>query len=317
MTIRAFNGKITKSASLSASIRVKDYKLLLLTKTTATISMWISQTINGKESGDYVEDVDVPVGTAVTEWYEKGEEEGKKEWRPDNISTNNEKAWVYVLNSAGDTVGGPYLASGIYNAGAASVKLQERTATYTTNGTKYLFPGTGHSGMSKATLTVNVSSSSGGGGCFAAGSPVRLADGTEMPIEDLKLGMVVSAYDEENKTMTESEVVCVQMLRRDVEIYDIVFESGKRLTLTDSHPLMTTFGWGAINVDAAVKEHAIDMFNLLVGDEVITADGTDKITQIVARTDLKGSAVYNIDVEPYDNYFVNGILAHNADDAPK
>lgn len=272
MTIRAFDGKITKSASLSASLKVKDYKLLDLTETAATISLWISQTINGKESGNYVEDVDVPVGTAVTEWYE---------------------------------------------AGAASVKLQERTATYTTNGTKYLFPGTGYSGMSKATLTVNVSSSSGSGGCFAAGSPVRLADGTEMPIEDLKLGMVVSAYDEENKTITESEVVCVQMLRRDVEIYDIVFESGKRLTLTDSHPLMTTFGWGAINVNAAVKEHAIDMFNLLVGDEVITADGTDKITQIVARTDLKGSAVYNIDVEPYDNYFVNGILAHNAEDAPK
>ena len=74
MTIRAFNGKITKSASLSASLRVKDYKLLDLTKTAATISLWISQTINGKESGDYVEDVDVPVGTAVTEWYEKGEE---------------------------------------------------------------------------------------------------------------------------------------------------------------------------------------------------------------------------------------------------
>ena len=308
VTIRAFNGKITKSASLSASLRVKDYKLLDLTKTAATISLWISQTINGKESGDYVEDVDVPVGTAVTEWYEKGEEAGKKEWRPDYITQSGNKVTVY--NAAGDTLGTYSLTD---YPSLQTNRIHTTTVSSTT--TLTITPSSGYDAMKKATITINVSSSGGGtGGCFAAGSPVRLADGTEVAIEDLKVGMMLAAYDEETQEIVETEVESVQQYKHKDQIYDIRFASGTRLTLTHSHPLLTTHGWCAIDPEAALKEHTYmqEIGRLVIGDTVITRTGTAVVEDVFRREDLMDETVYNIDAEPYDNFFVSDILAHNA-----
>jgi len=42
--------------------------------------------------------------------------------------------------------------------------------------------------------------------CFLAGTPIALSDGTEKPIEDVKVGDIVLSYDEERKSNVASIV---------------------------------------------------------------------------------------------------------------
>jgi len=48
------------------------------------------------------------------------------------------------------------------------------------------------------------------------------------------------------------------MFKHRSNLYDIILSSNVILTLTHSHPILTTNGWRAINVEAAKKEHWID-----------------------------------------------------------
>ena len=343
VTIRAFNGKITKSASLTASVTATPGKVTLFDDY-GVMDVTIDYYINGvkKSTTSSFDTVDVSAVKKVV-WnsarsvcvytsgakyiylpktnsypdsekydisatYDNGYDAGKKDYRPDYITQSGNK--VTVHNAAGDSLG-------TYSVADYPSLQDNRTHTTTVSSTTTLTitPSSGYSAMKKATITINVSSSGGGsGGCFAAGSPVRLADGTEVAIEDLKVGMMLAAYDEETQEIVETEVESVQQYKHKDQIYDIRFTSGTRLTLTHSHPLLTTHGWCAIDPEAALKEHTYmqEIGRLVIGDTVITRTGTAVVEDVFRREDLMDETVYNIDAEPYDNFFVSDILAHNA-----
>ena len=153
----------------------------------------------------------------------------------------------------------------------------------------------------------------GSGGCFVAGMMVLLANGSYCNIEDLQVGMTVRALNEEAGTFTSSEIIATQTFENKNDIYDVYVSGGSVLTLTGSHPVLTRDGWKAVNVEAAVREHFVLIQKLLVGDIVICDDGEHIIDHIVYRDDLTHETVYNIDVEPYDTYIVNGVVVHNAE----
>ena len=159
-------------------------------------------------------------------------------------------------------------------------------------------------------------SGGGGGGCFIAGSMVTLEDETTIPIEMLTVGTIILAFSELTKSYVRTEILATQMFKHRTNVYDICMANGVTITLTDSHPILTTSGWKAINPIEAMKEHFISVSQLKPDDIVIGPKGNILVNEIIFREDLNDATVYNIDVEPYDTYIVNGIVVHNAEVKP-
>lgn len=169
-------------------------------------------------------------------------------------------------------------------------------------------------------VEIRISGSQGGGGgsgtCFAAGTPITMADGTETPIERLTLGAMVRSYDTETEQFTASEVYSVQAYHNARSVYDLYIAGGRIVTVSDSHPILTRGGWKSLNPEQSVKEMRGKEFELSLlteEDEVLTLDGYKALDRIVQREDLTGCTMYNIDVEEVDTFVAAGIVAHNVD----
>jgi len=147
--------------------------------------------------------------------------------------------------------------------------------------------------------------------CFAAGTPVTMADGTFKAIEDVMVGDFVLTYNEETGENEAAEVYELQQPVRE-GLYVVAFDNGKVLEVTNDHPLMTDNGWAAIEVDAALAGYALSQIDeLVVGSAVLQQDGS--YASVSSIEYLAG------DVQTYTlkkvaknmNFFANGFLAHN------
>jgi len=170
------------------------------------------------------------------------------------------------------------------------------------------------------TITITAEASSGGGdsGCFIAGTPVYLTSNITKPIEEITVGTKLLSYDNNNQKIVEGEVQSVYMLKHRTDIYDLVLSSGKTITLTGSHPILTIDGWKAINRKTAKIEHNIETTTLEKGDIILTDNNVELIVNdIIARDDLKDITVYNLHIEPYNTYIVEHMIVHNASDNPE
>jgi len=133
-------------------------------------------------------------------------------------------------------------------------------------------------------------------GCFVAGTMISLADGTDMAIEDLKVGDVVWTWD---GTKKEPCVVGKTMRFVKDNIYEFEFGGNTKLTCTESHPIyIKDKGW-------------ITASNVNIGDKAQNINGIYTIVTGKRFTDLKGIDVFNISVMKNPNYYANGILVHN------
>ena len=163
----------------------------------------------------------------------------------------------------------------------------------------------------------------GGGGCFAAGSLVWLADGSHSPIENVVVGQMLMTWNESAKLIQPKEFSKI-LEPRICSIYDVVLSDGRTIQTTDSHPLMLdTLEWGAIDVEACVREHkwmeGVNSHELKIGDSLFSM--TDAIMfdrqdesglEIVDINENADMTVYNLSgVENNHTYFVNGMLVHN------
>jgi len=146
--------------------------------------------------------------------------------------------------------------------------------------------------------------------CFAAGTPVLMADGSTRAIEKVAVGDRVAAFDETSKTIISGEVLALESPERD-HLSTLTFADGKTLQLTDEHPLYTKAGWASIDPGFTMKHYKMATEKLRVGAEVFGADGSwHKIVGL--STTLCDVKVYNLSwVEPGRTFFANGFLAHN------
>ena len=199
------------------------------------------------------------------------------------------------------------------------VQSSRNAGTYRSEGYKTVTPNAGYDAMAEVTFRISISSGGGGGTCFATGSLVRLADGSELPIEKLTLGSILAAYDSEHDQFCETEIVAIRQYKHADDVFEIKMTNGKSLLVTDSHPLYTREGWKAIDPEKVKEEghHHIEATILKETDELLGIDGYVRIEAIRYRDDLRDCTVYNIDVEDIDTYIVDGIVAHNADDKPQ
>jgi len=140
-----------------------------------------------------------------------------------------------------------------------------------------------------------------------------LADGTLAPIEDIKIGTKIKSCDEIREKLSEATVVGTRAYRSISGIYSICLSSGKILTLTSGHPILTERGWAALNLEIANKEHPElgDIILLNKNDVVIGYKESFNIVEIIPRKDLENTIVYNIDVNPCHTYIAEDVIVHN------
>ncbi len=140
-------------------------------------------------------------------------------------------------------------------------------------------------------------------GCFVAGTPVQMADGSEKPIEQVKLGERVFSRDETTGE-TVSAVVERTTVRERIPTLMVLFANGQRIVTTSEHPFFVV-GRGFV----AAGE-------LKTGDGVATRAGTVVLVRSCSLTG-KRERVYNFTVSKTHTYFVGttfgGVWVHNID----
>jgi len=133
----------------------------------------------------------------------------------------------------------------------------------------------------------------GGGGCFWAGTMILTGDGTELPIEDIKKGMDVYAFDKESGELRVSKV-SETFFHPKENTYLIINDD---LLVTPNHPVLNNNKW-------------VEIGELEEGDMLTDKDNNpipiNKIEEVKELSD-----VFNFEVEKYHTYVAQGIIVHN------
>lgn len=153
-----------------------------------------------------------------------------------------------------------------------------------------------------------------GWSCFVAGTQVLTSlDGDTKNIEDIKVGDDVISYDIENKKNYEAIVADTYTNDNSYHIAKVICADGTILEMAPSHPLYTKEGWKSIT-----RYH--DYPELKIGDIVKTIDDWSEIvtieysildTPITTYTFNVKDKNEELDIDTNDNYYANGVLAHN------
>ena len=140
--------------------------------------------------------------------------------------------------------------------------------------------------------------------CFVAGSKITLTDGTDIGIEDIKIGDEILTYNEQ--TTNNEDGIVGDLKSHEVEsTINIKFEKANPrhtdidvITTTSEHPFFVKDkGW-------------VIASELEVGDFCFSESHED--VEIIEITDGGAETVYNLlNVEPTHTFYVNGILVHN------
>ncbi len=139
---------------------------------------------------------------------------------------------------------------------------------------------------------------SSGGSCFLAGTKILMANGQTLPIEKVKVGDFVMAFDEKTKTLKKDRVK--EFFEHKSDKYLIINE---RLKLTENHPVYSQGKW-------------IEIGKLQIGDSLLNSKGeSETITSI--REVKEKVKVYNLEVNPYHTYIAEGVVVHNKAIRPK
>ena len=138
-------------------------------------------------------------------------------------------------------------------------------------------------------------------GCFVAGTPVWMSDGTTKPIEQVKVGDTVLSKNEKTGEIVAKKVTNVSV-RADIWTRKLTFDNSAVLETTDEHPLYVD-GRGFVKA----KEVGI-------GSSIVTRAGPS--AKVVAvEADVRQATVYNFTVDEFHTYFVGdaALWVHNVD----
>ncbi|MBM3251820.1 MAG: prepilin-type N-terminal cleavage/methylation domain-containing protein [Candidatus Omnitrophica bacterium] len=128
--------------------------------------------------------------------------------------------------------------------------------------------------------------------CFLAGTPILMADGSLKPIEQIKVGDKVIAFDQDTEKFKEDKVT--ELFHHKVNKYLIIND---KIKVTNNHLVYSAGKW-------------IEIGKLKVGDKLLNAEG--KPEAITSIEKVSGDVfVYNFELNPYHAYVAGGIVAHN------
>jgi hypothetical protein len=150
----------------------------------------------------------------------------------------------------------------------------------------------------------------GTGGCFAAGTPITMADGTTKPIEAIHTGDTVLSYDPVVKVTATGRVERTFVHANSAPLIRV----NDKLLATANHPFYAHGEWipaGELSMDDTVLELDVARSHAPSVGWAPQAAGVSSL-QTVPPVDT----VYNIQVATYHDYFAAGVLVHNKDTSP-
>jgi hypothetical protein len=139
------------------------------------------------------------------------------------------------------------------------------------------------------------------GSCFAAGTPITMADGSEKPIEDVREGDTVLGRDDHGQILPQSVIGTVVHDNND----STVIINGTLVT-TREHPFY-------------VAGRYVKAGDLQVGDELVMLDAATRAVPMATKpihvrslaSEPALDRTYNFEVAGTHNYFAGGVLVHN------
>ena len=144
--------------------------------------------------------------------------------------------------------------------------------------------------------------------CFVAGTPIPMSDKTYKPIEAVVIGDEVVTYNEEQGIYRTCKVVNTFIRQKDI-IVTMTLEDDSVLQFTENHPFYTNNGWKSLNNYKGYP-------TLTLQDKLLTINGQWIAIKSIVKTTLQEPInVYNLNIEPDDNYFAGTtpVMAHNDD----
>ena len=151
--------------------------------------------------------------------------------------------------------------------------------------------------------------------CFIAGTQILISlDGQTQSIEAVNPGDQAVSYNIETGENYLTTVKKLILNKNSTYMAKVIFDDENILEMTDYHPLYTINGWSSLT-DKKYNQ-------LKIGDLVKTQNGWSKIVDIIQYTLKEPIITYTLDVrdndemlvdnEINDNFYANGIVAHNA-----
>jgi hypothetical protein len=140
------------------------------------------------------------------------------------------------------------------------------------------------------------------GKCFAAGTPVLMADGTWQPIETIGVGAAVLGFDEKDGRVVAARVS--ERLEHEPDpIHRALIEGlDRELLVTSNHRFYSGGRWRPIGHLAPQSE----LFHF----DAQRSESTPRRLLALEPTGSR-APVFNIEVEHAHSYFVDGVLVHN------
>lgn len=138
-----------------------------------------------------------------------------------------------------------------------------------------------------------------GGGCFAAGTQILMADDSYKKIEDIKIGDYILTKENEKSTeLVKGRVINIH--QKVVSGYMII---NGNLKVTNNHKLWVNNSW---------KEAG----SIQIGDTL--TDRYGNLVNVSSTEGLNGKfTVYNFGVDKYNTYFADGVWVHNQKGSPR
>jgi replicative DNA helicase len=160
--------------------------------------------------------------------------------------------------------------------------------------------------------------------CLTGDTQILLADKTQKPISEIKIGDVVYSLDENRKL--ESKAVLSSWPAGIKSVYKITTEKGDVITATADHsffvlnPKTEDNIWQSIETGLAVGSWLYHLYPSKRKYQIYTVDTKNPCQDIIKRDVSRITSVeyvgqeetYDIEVEDNHNFIANGILVHNS-----
>lgn len=128
--------------------------------------------------------------------------------------------------------------------------------------------------------------------CFSGDTPILMADGSEKPISEIKVGDMVMGFNE--KTRTKSPAKVSKLFRRESDSF---YTLNGKTRVTSEHPFYVNGEW--------VKTKDLQIGAPLLNSNLGAVPVTSKTLSSEALE------VYNLTVDDVHTYFASGVLVHN------
>ena len=145
--------------------------------------------------------------------------------------------------------------------------------------------------------------------CFAAGTMIRMADGCEKPIEDIRAGDVIqSGYSVHHSSFPA--IVKKQINTIHTGLVTLAFRDRKIVTTRD-HPFMTARkGWASLDPEKSNREYQQEtkVNQLIPGDEVCVVS-ENKLLELLEVIPVEGAFnTFTLLLANGDYFIANGIM---------